>query len=99
MFGLDRLAWAGLAAVALVLFGGFIDDRYGRNAMWRAHREAEDRAKNAVLTDMIDHETQIGQAEDIKLEAANKEFTKVAPTLPQCILTAETVQALNLIGD
>ena len=98
-FNLTQLwisALVGAFAVTAVFLAG---NHYGPNAVWRSHREAEDKAKNAVLTDMIEHENSIGLQEDARFATEDKQFKVAAPQLPQCVLDAATVDALNSVGD
>ena len=72
---------------------------YGPPARKLANREAEDRARNAVLTDMAERETVAGNAEDAAHAVADQEFDDLAPGLQKCILDAATAAALNLVRE
>ena len=59
------LGWLKLGSYVGVVVGlMWIGNAYGPNAFWRAHREAEDRARNAVLTDLAERQDAAGQVED-----------------------------------
>lgn len=101
MFGLN-LTQLGISAVigGVCVVGLFLaGDHYGSNAHWRANREAEDKAKNAAIEYLNQHENQIGAEEDKRLLDNDRHFTEVAPSLGQCVLTSEQVDALNTTGN
>ncbi len=98
-FSIDRLL-VGAVGGGLLLFAIlWTGNHYGPNAIWRANREAEDKAKNAAIAYLNEHENQVGKEEDSRFAAADKEFAKSKSGLDKCILNAGQTQALQLIGD
>ena len=90
-----RFGVYGLVIFA-VLWAG---NHYGPNALWRTHREAEDRARNAVLTDLAERETDAGAAEDAVHTAADAEFALLSKGLEACPLTAAAAAAVNVVRE
>lgn len=101
MFGLNLTqlfvgsALGAACVVSLLLIG----DNYGPHARRLANLEALGKAKNEAITYQNTHENQVGLEEDKRFASEDKEFKSIAPTLGQCVLTADQVKALNSIGD
>lgn len=98
-FSFDKIIIGAIASSVAIIGLMAAGNHYGPNAIWRAHREAEDKAKNAAITFQNQQENDNGLREDKRLLDADKEFMAVVPTLPSCILTAETIQAINPTGN
>ncbi len=94
MLGLKLGIYGGIV-FALLCVGNF----YGPNALWRAHREAEDKARNAVLSDLAERETAAGTSEAAGHAAADKEFAEFSMGLGQCPLTPAQSAAVNLVRE
>lgn len=94
MLGLKLGIYGGIV-FALLCVGNF----YGPNALWRAHRQAEDKARNAVLADLGKREDAAGTAEDASHAVADREFAALSKGLQQCLLAAQTAAALNVVRE
>jgi len=99
MFNPTNIAVGLLSLVAVFLAGGATDHFYGPNAWWKANRQAEDRAKNAVLTDLAEREDTAGFEEEQRFKDQDKEFHAIKVTLTPCVLTAAQASALNQVGE
>ncbi len=101
MFGLNltQLGLSALAGAVCLVAVFMAGNHYGPNASWRAHREAEDAAKNQAIEYLNDHENQIGLQEDKRFAAEDAEFKKVVPSLGPCVLNETEAAALNGVGD
>lgn len=94
------LGWLKLGSYVGVVVGlMWIGNAYGPNAFWRAHREAEDRARNAVLTDLAERQDAAGQVEDAMHVGADAEFDELYPGLEKYPLPATSAAALNVVRE
>ncbi len=88
MFGLslDKMVIGGVLgalAISCIFWAGNV---YGPNGHWRSNREAEDRAKNAVLTDLAEREDTTGADFEVGLSKLDGEFAGMRVSVAQCAL-------------